>query len=211
MAVRQSEYLDETEFNLRGEVVELGNVSRTRLRAFATGRTLAYQALESLGEPNLKILRGTNGEPLWPTGYVGSITHKSGSCIAVAATTRLVSGLGIDLETDEPLDAQLWRKLANAAELDQSAIYPDLSIGNFVNVLFSAKESVFKCQSLVTGRHDLNHRQICLTFARRSQSFTGQIVVAPEDSARLDVLVIQGKFLISGGFVVTSAVLVDRM
>jgi 4'-phosphopantetheinyl transferase EntD len=49
-----------------------------RRREFSTARACARDALVELGEPPQAIPTGPKGEPLWPPGVVGSITHCDG-------------------------------------------------------------------------------------------------------------------------------------
>jgi 4'-phosphopantetheinyl transferase EntD len=46
-----------------------------RREEFSAGRCAGRAALACLGVPPVAILQGRRGEPLWPSGFVGSITH----------------------------------------------------------------------------------------------------------------------------------------
>lgn len=49
-----------------------------RRNEFITVRYCARQALSVLGIPEAPILKGDKGQPLWPDGIVGSMTHTEG-------------------------------------------------------------------------------------------------------------------------------------
>src|SRR5919199_3927276 len=65
---------------------------------FALGRAAARDALAELGLPRLGIGRGPAGEPLWPDGIVGAISHAGDTAIAVVGRASDYAGLGVDVE-----------------------------------------------------------------------------------------------------------------
>ncbi|MEV7802237.1 hypothetical protein AB0O28_04740 [Microbispora sp. NPDC088329] len=74
-----------------------------RRREFTTARVCAREALRMLGRPATAILPGVRGEPLWPDGAIGSITHCTGYRGAVLGTRSVVVAIGIDAEQNQPL------------------------------------------------------------------------------------------------------------
>lgn len=111
---------------------------------FSKGRAAARQALATLGVSPCAIPVGHQRAPIWPDGYVGSITHSDDICFAVAAQKSEVLALGIDVETAVDLPADVRdATLSDREKNDHAAI--DYSI------LFSAKESVYKAFFPVTG------------------------------------------------------------
>ena len=80
----------------------LASAIEKRRREFATGRMCAHSALQQLGYPAGAILRGSRGEPLWPEGVVGSITHCDGYRAAAVARSQEIVTLGIDAEPTPP-------------------------------------------------------------------------------------------------------------
>ena len=71
----------------------LKGVSENRQWEFTAGRLCAVQAIRGLGGSETEIPVGERGEPIWPKGFVGSITHTQGyaaAAVAVAATTSPV-------------------------------------------------------------------------------------------------------------------------
>ena len=136
------------------ESAQLGpQVPVGRLREFRLGRACARRALASLNVPPAPILIGPNGAPVWPTGIVGSITHCSGYCAAAVAYADHVAALGIDAELNEG-EARHWETL-----------------------VFSARESVYKALSALTGGW-LDFRNVEVTFQPEQHSFSSSRVMA---------------------------------
>jgi len=80
------------------EIQSLGRVVNRRRIEFATGRYCAKKAISWLGVTPSAIVIGDGREPVWPSGIVGSITHCSGYCAAVAAKSSQVLSIGIDAD-----------------------------------------------------------------------------------------------------------------
>ena len=122
-----------------------------RQREFAQGRLCARRALAALGIPRFPLLKGDDRVPIWPDGVVGSITHGGGYCAVAVARRKEISGLGIDVETEEPLGRELIPLVCVEAERRRLEQSPEGSRGATAKLLFSAKESVFKCVYPITG------------------------------------------------------------
>jgi 4'-phosphopantetheinyl transferase EntD len=133
------------------EVRALGSAVDSRRREFETGRACARRALEALGLPEaVAVGSGTRGEPLWPAGVVGSITHCARYCACAVARRHDVLAVGIDAELDAPLPAGILATIASAGE--QRALAAHGAGVCWDRVLFSAKESVFKACYPLTGQ-----------------------------------------------------------
>src|SRR5438876_615194 len=65
----------------------VAGASPVRRREFTAGRVCARDALQQLGGPRCAILRDPSRAPIWPEGFVGSISHAAGYCVAAAART----------------------------------------------------------------------------------------------------------------------------
>jgi 4'-phosphopantetheinyl transferase EntD len=117
-----------------------------RRRDFATGRHCARRALAQLGIAPGPILAGPAGEPLWPTGVVGSITHCAGYRAAAVGWAGEVATIGIDAEPHEPLPDGVLEIVAlpdERSRLRQLATSGDGAV-RWDRVLFCAKEAVYK-------------------------------------------------------------------
>lgn len=124
-----------------------------RRREFTTGRHCARRALATLGVPPGPIGRGPRGEPQWPAGVTGSITHCAGYRAAAVAPTRAVAVLGIDAEPHEPLPDGVLATVARGPELahlrDLVRRHPAVA---WDRLLFCGKEAVYKAWFPLAGR-----------------------------------------------------------
>lgn len=142
---------DERERARREEQPALPGVARPRQRQFLAGRECAHAALEAIGRDGSSIARGPAGEPLWPTGTVGSIAHTGEVAAAAVARSTDAWAIGLDLEAlDPPLDATVTR-LVRAG--DGSADWPaPPQLRPYVSKFaFCAKECVYKALFPATG------------------------------------------------------------
>jgi len=119
---------------------QLADAGRKRKADHLAGRIAAAHALNDRTIPAI----GPSGEPLWPEGVSGSITHSGTQAMAVVVRDRLAL-LGIDCETilpeneareikDGVIDAREERVLSHSG-------YP---FALALTLAFSAKESLFK-------------------------------------------------------------------
>lgn len=122
---------------------------------FMAGRMCAVQALRQAGcsHPG-SIPIGTSGEPIWPSDFVGAISHSGGWAIAVAANRRIIRALGVDVEQglSPEVARQIQGQVAHAGELslgDRHCFLPE----TWLTILFSAKESLFKALYADVGRY----------------------------------------------------------
>jgi 4'-phosphopantetheinyl transferase EntD len=119
---------------------------------FATVRGCARRALRQLGLSRPAMVPDRGGEPPWPEGIVGSMTHTDGYCAAAVAQRLRVRSLGIDAEQNAPLPEDVLALIAGTAErarLDALASeHPGVA---WDRLLFSAKESVYKTWYPVIG------------------------------------------------------------
>lgn len=142
---------------------EAGAVAKAapvRLATFRAGRGCARAALKKLGSPPAAIPVTPSGAPIWPQGFVGSIAHTNEIAAAVIARSDRVKGLGLDLETSEPIDdATMVGIVCQPEELvpaRQAAALENLRRGKLIFVI---KEAVYKLYSPLAGAflefHDL--------------------------------------------------------
>jgi len=118
-----------------------------RVYEFSAGRMCARKCLSYYGVEDVEILRGEFGEPLWPEGYSGSITHHDNVAIAVTTQTNTGACIGIDLVS----------KLESLDDTDLITCCEELKLFENLNhdvdpgiLVFSIKESVIKiCSPLL--------------------------------------------------------------
>src|SRR5215207_7627379 len=83
---------------LDAEKTAVSSLAPRRRREFALGRRCAREALRGLGFRGASIPPGPHGEPTWPDGVVGSITHTDRFWAAAACYRRSYRAIGIDAE-----------------------------------------------------------------------------------------------------------------
>ncbi len=182
----------------------VGRAVEKRRREFVTARACAHEALAQLGVAPVPILSGPRGEPQWPAGIVGSITHCNGYRACAVARTEELSTLGIDAEPNEPLPAGVLREIARAEEQtrlrelgrDQPAVCWD-------RLLFSAKEAVYKAWFPLAERW-LGFEDATLTLDPDRRFFHARLLVPGPlvDGEPLQSL--HGRFLAEDGLVLTA-------
>ena len=175
-----------------------------RRREFATGRDCAHRALERLGVAAGPVLAGERGEPIWPAGVVGSITHCRGyrGC-AVAAATDLAT-IGIDAEPHQPLPAGLVERVAGAEErswlAELARAEPEIA---WDRLLFSAKEALYKAWYPLTERW-LGAEDAVLRIDRRERTFAARLLVPGPAVAGSEQRDFAGRWLVEDGLVLTA-------
>jgi 4'-phosphopantetheinyl transferase EntD len=123
-----------------------------RRREFTAGRLCARAALARLGAPAGPLLVGPSRVPLWPAGYVGSISHCRDFCAAAVARRDAVLGLGLDVEGSEPLEPELLARICTPDERARQAGAPARpGAPDAGKLVFSAKESFYKCYFPLAG------------------------------------------------------------
>ena len=116
-----------------------------RRREYRAVRSCARACLGRLGYPPAPILPGVGGAPMWPAGVQGSMTHCAGYAAAAVGSESRISAIGIDAEPDMPLPDGVLDLIATPAERDHlAAIQPEPDSPNWDQLLFSAKEAVYK-------------------------------------------------------------------
>ena len=120
-----------------------GKMVERRLQEFQHGRLCARLALSMLGHPPGPIGRGKHRDPLWPAGYIGSISHAGSQAAAAVAATDLFLGLGLDMEFADPIEDSLIASICRTEEIDRLDDRADIGCG--AKLLFSIKESIYKC------------------------------------------------------------------
>jgi enterobactin synthetase component D len=121
-----------------------GSAVRKRQVEFASGRAAAQVALKNLGITNPPpIPRGLRGEPVWPEGIVGSITHSGGWAIVVVGRNSQILTIGIDLENLKSTNVDEITPVI-ATHTEQSWIQQSNDPKLAATMLFGSKEATFK-------------------------------------------------------------------
>jgi enterobactin synthetase component D / holo-[acyl-carrier protein] synthase len=127
---------------------EITGASPRRQEEFRAGRAAARAALAALGHSGATLPR-VGRRPVWPTGFVGSISHCPGLCMAAAARQRDFQAVGLDVEVRRRVRAHLHDKVCTEAE--QAWMEAGGHGEETATLLFSAKEATYKCLNPLTG------------------------------------------------------------
>jgi 4'-phosphopantetheinyl transferase EntD len=189
---------------LAGEGAIVARAVEKRRREFAAGRDCARRALGRLGVPPAPILSGERGEPLWPEGVVGSITHCDGYWAAAVARAVDVLTLGVDAEPNAPLPDGVLGDVARAEELPRVAglAAADPSV-RWDRLLFSAKESVYKAW-FPLARRWLGFEDAELSIDSAVGAFTARLLVEGPTVAGRPLTGFEGRWLVRDGLIVTA-------
>ena len=161
-----------------------------RQREFASGRLYARTVLSRLGFPEAPLLPGLDRAPVWPAGAVGSISHSRRMAGAAVALKSHYGSVGLDIEDREPVASYLLNLIASADEREWVERGSSADAGVRARLLFSAKESVYKCHYPVYGVF-LEFRDVRIQFDEATRSFQAQTLPLPHRATR-DVL--NGRF-----------------
>jgi 4'-phosphopantetheinyl transferase EntD len=174
-----------------------------RRREFVTGRACARMALMRLGIAPVAIPSGERGEPIWPSGVVGSITHCRGYSACAAAKAGDVLAIGVDAEVHAPLPEGVLEHVAFGRELTMIA---NGAAGVCLDtLLFSAKEAVYKAWFPLAERW-LGFGDVELTIDLAGATFRARLLVPGPvvDGAMLTE--ISGRWRVEDGVVAAAAV-----
>ncbi len=137
-----------------------------RLAEFAQGRMHARIALDRLGLAHASIPVASDRAPIWPQGFVGSISHVPadrarklpGQVIAVVARACDCPGLGVDLERTGQLQPEHWGAFLKACELASLALRPVAQRSLVAHAIWSAKEAAMKASQQALDPQDIEIR-----------------------------------------------------
>lgn len=185
------------------EIDAIANAGSKRRSDFVAGRACAHACLAALHIPDLPISVGELGMPVWPEGVIGSISHADGICAAVALLSGAGHAVGLDIEVDRAVTAEMEAIIFTEAESAILCSLPTLERSRTATILFSAKEAFYKAQ-FPLSRSFLDYRDVSATIADGKFEATLRRDVARVGS-RGDGF--SGRYAISGGHVLTGILL----
>ena len=179
-----------------------------RRNEFITVRHCARRALGELGVPPVPILKGDKGEPCWPTGVVGSLTHCTGFRGAVVGRSADVRSLGIDAEPHDVLPKGVLDAVSLPVERSELAALPaDL---HWDRILFCAKEATYKAWFPLTHRW-LGFEDAHITFSLddtgAAGGFTSRILIDPAAEHGPPLTSLTGRWTVRDGLALTAIAL----
>jgi 4'-phosphopantetheinyl transferase EntD len=179
-----------------------------RRNEFVTVRHCARVALGELGIPPVPILKGDKGQPCWPDGVVGSLTHTQGYRGAVVGRTSAVRSVGIDAEPHGVLPDGVLNAISLPAERHEIGALPGGLYWD--RILFCAKEATYKVWFPLTERW-LGFEDAHITFGVDTSGVTGtfvsRILIDPAARSGPPLNELAGRWSVGGGLVLTAIVL----
>ena len=179
-----------------------------RRNEFITVRHCAREALGKLDVGPVPILKGDKGEPCWPDGVVGSLTHCEGYRGAVVAHRADVRSLGIDAEPHDVLPRGVLDSISLPVERQQLQVLPDGL--HWDRILFCAKEATYKAWFPLTHRW-LGFEDAHIAFEvdadGTSGTFSSRILIDPAAESGAPLTVLDGRCTVTDGLALTAIVL----
>ncbi|AWB84219.1 4'-phosphopantetheinyl transferase family protein [Corynebacterium liangguodongii] len=168
---------------------------------FGDARWCAHRALAELGvPPGRAILKGDSGMPLWPEGFVGSLSHTEGLRAAVAAPASQLLSVGLDVEPAEALPEGVIDQISRSGERHRIDAMQAGGAHWAGRLLFSAKEATYKCWFPLTRRWlGFEDAEIDI---RADGTFIAYILARPTPAPLM-----YGRWVVRGGYVFASAFL----
>ena len=183
-----------------------------RRAEFITARHCARLALSEIGVGPAPILKGDKGEPRWPDGVVGSLTHCEGYRGAVVGRRDAVRSIGIDAEPHDVLPTGVLDAISIAPERAAITELPgDL---HWDRILFCAKEATYKAWFPLTRRW-LGFEDAHITFeldaaadpGAPAGNFSSAILIDPAAEQGPPLSVLTGRWAVVDGLALTAIVL----
>jgi enterobactin synthetase component D len=183
---------------------KLSTASLKRKAEFLAGRFCAAKAIQ-LCRPDWsgEIEMNSDGSPSWPEGLIGSITHTDG--FASAAVARNDTFISVGIDSEKLADLQTL-KAAGEISLTQDewtlGSHRPIPKNEFILLVFSAKESIYKClyplikRSLDFSAISLHH------FDFENHTFNFHLV-EPIETRLFDCSDALGQFEFSRGYIHT--------
>ncbi len=179
-----------------------------RRNEFIAVRHCARLALAELGFAPVPILKGDKGEPRWPEGVVGSLTHCEGYRAAVVGRGDRIRTVGIDAEPHDVLPDGVLDAISLPAERSEIGGLPGGL--HWDRILFCAKEATYKAWFPLTHRW-LGFEDAHITFdidgSGMAGHFTSAILIDPEAKTGPPLTRLRGRWSVIEGLALTAIVL----
>jgi 4'-phosphopantetheinyl transferase EntD len=209
IAISSGPLLEHTPALSPAEQASIAPMAPLRLAEFAQGRWHARKALAQLGLADANLPMAADRSPVWPPGFVGSISHVppdltlglSGHVVAVAAHTKDCGGLGVDVERSARLMPEHWPAFMSEQELAWLRERPVPQRDALAHGVWSAKEATMKALRL-----PLDPLAIEVYVHNDGRTFTAQCL-RPGMPASSEPVAVEGGLSFEPGWVMAVATL----
>lgn len=179
-----------------------------RRSEFITVRQCARLALGELGFPAVPILKGDKGEPCWPDGAVGSLTHCAGYRGAVVGRADAMRSIGVDAEPHDVLPHGVLDSISLPEERSELEVLPEGM--HWDRILFCAKEATYKAWFPLTHRwlgFEDAHIVFDVSAAGSEGGFVSKILIDGETLSGPPLTALRGRWAVRNDLVLTAIVL----
>lgn len=179
-----------------------------RRNEFVTVRHCARVAMGRLGMSEAPILKGEKGDPLWPDGLVGSLTHCEGYRGAVVGRSSAARSVGIDAEPHGVLPNGVLDAISLPVERHEIAGLP--AGLHWDRILFCAKEATYKAWFPLTQRwlgFEDAHISFEVDAAGTAGRFVSRILIDPATLSGPPLTELAGRWSVADGLALTAIVL----
>jgi enterobactin synthetase component D / holo-[acyl-carrier protein] synthase len=186
------------------EQAAIARAVSSRRAEYATVRACARAALGQLGRPSTPIINGEFGEPVWPAGVSGSMTHCVGYYACAVARSDEVVSIGIDAEPDGALPPGILDAVATGEELTElerlKSRFPQI---NWDRLIFSVKETVYKAW-FPHGRRRLTWEDAVVSLDPGTGTFSARVLVSSALPDGRPLTRLEGRWLAEDGLVLSA-------
>lgn len=134
------------------EMAQIPRAVAKRQREFAAGRAAVRRSMAAAGLQECAVGVGRDRAPVWPTNVFGSISHCADCAVAVSGNDPSILAIGVDVETNIALDRDLSDIICRPEEVAAFNSHDTVARGLIAKLIFSAKESAYKCQYTRTSK-----------------------------------------------------------
>lgn len=116
-----------------------------RCKEYSTCRYFIHQAFENFGIKDIAIPKSKDGNPLWPNGFTGSISHCDHLGVVIVLKSDGSTFAGIDIECNKSIPKTVIELILNKKEIKKCKelylVNPNI---NWQTLIFSVKETAYK-------------------------------------------------------------------
>ena len=176
-----------------------------RRSEFGAGRMCARSALERQGIKGCVLVRNPDGSTAWPPGIIGTISHSDLWCGAAVARQSDYAGIGFDIETIDRVTHNIAKRVLIDSEMAWVNRQPVDESRKWFTLIFSAKESIYKCLSPLVGKQIRFHDAEIIP---RTDCFSFDVRLTDKIASRIpSSLPLRGHYLLYAGEVFSGIVL----
>lgn len=186
---------------MESEARAVADASPARQVEFLAGRAAAHRAMDALRMAQHPVPMGEDGAPIWPRDVLGCITHTEWASVAAVARARDWAGIGIHLQSSEPLSFDLLPQITTQAERAWLLTQPEEERGVLARLIFSAKTAASKAQYSVS-RTLIEFQNFEVRIDRVASEF--EAVFQTDKPPFCTGQTIAGKYLQAAGILVTA-------